>query len=364
MQTLQVDLGLRSYPIYIGHQILSMVGPLCRERAIPSVVVVITDRIVGKLYLAHVVNSLKHHGFTVHTVTLPTGERQKSLGTANRIFTDLIKNRVGRSSAVAALGGGVIGDLAGFVAATYLRGVCFVQIPTTLLAQTDSSVGGKVGVNHPLAKNMIGAFYQPKCVISDVDVLRTLPAREVICGLGEVIKYSVIADAQLFDFINQHLDDFLQLKPDVLLTIIGRCCEIKAALVSKDEFEKGERIILNYGHTIGHALEAAGEYKVYKHGEAILMGMWAENIIAHRRGFISEDAHQRVQQLLERLLPLIPPSRVRTKDALSAMMIDKKTINGKVRMVLPKQIGEVGVVEEISKDEVLSVLKELPVSKS
>jgi 3-dehydroquinate synthase len=364
MQTLQVDLGLRSYPIYIGHQILSMIGPICREHALPSVVVVITDRIVGKLYLAHVVNSLKHHSFTVHTVILPTGEQQKSLGTANRIFTDLIKNRIGRGSAIAALGGGVIGDLAGFVAATYLRGVCFVQLPTTLLAQTDSSVGGKVGVNHPLAKNMIGAFYQPKCVISDVDVLRTLPSREVVCGLGEVIKYSVIADAQLFDFVDQHLDDFLKLKADVLMTIIGRCCEIKASLVSKDEFEKGERIILNYGHTIGHALEAAGEYKVYKHGEAVLMGMWAENIIARRRGLISDDAYQRVQQLLTRLLPLIPPSRIRTKKALSAMAIDKKAIDGKVRMVLPKQIGEVGVVEEISKDEVFSALKELPIPKS
>jgi 3-dehydroquinate synthase len=362
MQTVHVDLGPRSYPIYIGREILSSVGSIYRDRAIPSLVVVITDRIVGKLYLAHVANSLKQHGFAVHTVTVPPGEPQKSLRTASRVFTDLIKNYVGRGSAIAALGGGVIGDLVGFIAATYLRGVCFVQIPTTLLAQADSSVGGKVAVNHPLGKNMIGAFYQPKCVISDVHVLRTLPAREVVCGLGEVIKYSIIADAQLFDFIEQHLDDLLQLKPDALITVISRCCEIKASLVSKDEFEKGERIILNYGHTVGHALEAAGEYKAFRHGEAVLMGMWVENTVAYRRGLMSEEIHQRVQQLLGRLLPRIPPSNVRTKNALSAMAIDKKTIDGKVRMVLPKQIGEAVVAEGVSKDEVLSALKELPLS--
>jgi 3-dehydroquinate synthase len=360
MQTLHVDLGPRSYPIYIGHQILSSVGSIYRDRAIPSVIVVVTDRIVEKLYLTHVVDSLMHHGFIAHTVTVPVGERQKSLGTASRVFTDLIKNHVDRGSAIAALGGGVIGDLAGFVAATYLRGVCFVQIPTTLLAQVDSSVGGKVAVNHPLGKNMIGAFYQPKCVICDVDVLRTLPAREVICGLGEVIKYSIIADAQLFEFTEQHLDDFLQLKPDALMTIIRRCCEIKASLVSRDEFEKGERIILNYGHTIGHALEAAGEYKAFKHGEAVLVGMWVENTVAYRRGLISKENHERLQQLLGRLLPRIPPSEVRTKDTLAAMAVDKKAIDGRVRMVLPKQIGEVCVAEGISKDEVLSALKELP----
>jgi 3-dehydroquinate synthase len=360
MQTLHVDLGSRGYPIYIGHQILSNVGSICRDRAIPSVIVVITDRIVGRLYLAHVVNNLKHHGFIVHTVTVPPGERQKSLGTASRVFTDLIQNHVDRRSTIAALGGGVIGDLAGFIAATYLRGVCLVQIPTTLLAQVDSSVGGKVAVNHPLGKNMIGAFHQPKCVISDVDVLRTLPGREIICGLGEVIKYSIIADTQLFEFTEQHLDDLLQLEPDALMTVIRRCCETKASVVSRDECEKGERITLNYGHTIGHALEVAGKYRAFKHGEAVLMGMWVENTIALQRGLISKENHERVQQLLGRLLPRISSSEVRTKDALAAMAVDKKVIDGRVRMVLPKKIGEVGVVEGISKDEVLSALRELP----
>jgi len=364
MQTLHVDLGPRSYPIYIGQEILSSIGSICSDHAIPSVVVVITDRIVGRLYLMHVTNSLKHQGFTVHTVTVPPGEHQKSLRTANRVFTDLIKNHVGRASAIASLGGGVIGDLAGFVASTYLRGVHFVQIPTTLLAQTDSSVGGKVAVNHPLGKNMIGAFYQPTCVVSDVDVLRTLPAREVVCGLGEVIKYSVIADAQLFEFIERHLDDFLQFKPDALMTVVHRCCEIKASLVSRDEFEKGERILLNYGHTVGHALEAAGAYRAFKHGEAVLLGMWVENTIAYRRGLISKGIHQRVEQLLGRLLPRIPRLEIRSKDVFAAMAVDKKTIDGKLRMVLPKQIGEVTVAEGISKDEVLSALKESPLSFS
>ncbi len=359
MQTLHVELGPRSYPIYLGRQKLSSIGPICRDLNIPSVMVIITDRIVSKLYLSHVANSLKHHGFVVHSIIVPPGEHQKSLRTANRIFTELIKKRVGRNSAIAALGGGVIGDLAGFVAATYLRGVPLVQIPTTLLAQADSSVGGKVAVNHPLGKNMIGAFYQPKCVLSDVDVLRTLPPREVVCGLGEVIKFSVIADAQLFESIEEHLEDLLHLNTDALITVVARCCEIKASLVSKDEVEKGERIILNYGHTVGHALEAAGEYKLFKHGEAVLLGMWVENIIAYQRGLISRETYERMQNLLMRLIPLIPHTRVRRADAVAAMAADKKTVDGRIRMVLPNQIGRVSVTEGIAKEEVQSALKEL-----
>ena len=359
MHTLHVDLGPRSYPIYIGHQILSSIGPVCRDSGVPSPIVIITDRIVGNLYLAHVVNSLKHHGFDVHAITVPPGEPQKSLRTANRIFTNLITNRVGRKSAIAALGGGVIGDLAGFIAATYLRGVPFVQIPTTLLAQADSSVGGKVAVNHPLGKNMIGAFYQPKCVFSDIDVLRTLPEREIVCGMGEVIKFSIIADAHLFGYIEEHLDDLLHLQPDAVTTVIVRCCEIKASLVSKDEVEKGERIILNYGHTIGHALEAAGEYKSLKHGEAVLLGMWAENIVAHNRSLISSEVYRRAQRLLGRVLPLLPRRKIRTRDVLAAMAADKKAVDGNIRMVLPQAIGHVSVAEGITKDEVVVALKEL-----
>jgi 3-dehydroquinate synthase len=362
MQTLHVDLGPRSYPIYIGHQILSTVGRILRDHEIPSPVVVVTDRIVGKLYLPQVTNSLMHHSFSIHPIVITTGERQKSLRTANRIFTDLIKNRIGRNSTIAALGGGVVGDLAGFVAAAYLRGVALVQIPTTILAQADSSVGGKVAVNHPLGKNMIGAFYQPRCVISDVDVHRTLPAREVVCGLGEVIKFSIIADAKLFEFIEQHIDDLLRVDSDALISVIHRCCKIKADIVSKDEVEKGERVVLNYGHTVGHALEAAGEYKGYKHGEAVLLGMWVENIVARRRGLMRKETYQRVQRLLGRLLPRIPCSNVRAKDALAAMSIDKKVHDGKIRMVLAKQIGEVRVVEGIGKDEILSALRELPIA--
>ncbi len=359
MHTIEVDLGPRTYPIYLGNQILSSLGPICRDHAIPSSIVIITDRIVSRLYLSHVENSLKHLEFSVHPIIILPGEHQKSLRTASKIFTDLIKSRIGRNSAVAALGGGVVGDLAGFVAATYLRGVPLVQIPTTLLAQADSSVGGKVAVNHPLGKNMIGAFYQPKCVFSDVDVLRTLPAREVICGLGEIIKFSIIADAHLFEFIDQNLDDLLHLKPDPLATVIARCCEIKASLVSKDEVEKGERIILNYGHTVGHALEAAGEYKALKHGEAVLLGMWTENLIAYQRETISAESYGHIQHLLERLLPLLPPLRVRTPDALAAIAVDKKTLDGKVRMVLPKEIGEVRVTEGITREETLFALKGL-----
>jgi 3-dehydroquinate synthase len=362
MQTLHVDLGSRSYPIYVGHQILSTVGRILREHEIPSPVIVITDRIVEKLYLPQVVDSLKRHSFSVHPIVIPTGERQKSLRMANKIFTDLIKNRIGRTSAIAALGGGVVGDLAGFVAATYLRGVPFVQIPTTILAQADSSVGGKVAVNHPLGKNMIGAFYQPRCVVSDVEVHRTLPPREVVCGLGEVIKSSIIADAKLFDFIERHIDDLLSVDSDALISVLRRCCEIKAGIVSGDEVEKGERAILNYGHTVGHALEAAGEYRGYKHGEAVLLGMWAENVVAQRRGLIGKEAYRRVQQLLGRLLPRIPILNVRARAALTAMSIDKKVRDGKIRMVLAKQIGEVRVVEGIGREEILYALKELQIA--
>jgi 3-dehydroquinate synthase len=360
MDRLHVDLGPRSYPIYLGNQILSSVGPIARDQNLPLTIVIITDRTVGKLYLIHVENSLKHHGFLSQAVVLPPGEHQKSLRTANRIFTELIKNRVGRSAAIVALGGGVIGDLAGFVAATYLRGLPLVQIPTTLLAQADSSVGGKVAVNHPLGKNMIGAFYQPKCVISDVDVLRTLPPREVVCGMGEVIKFSVLGDSRLFQFIVDHLDDLLLLKPEALTTVIARCCEIKASLVSRDEVEKGERIVLNYGHTVGHAIEAAGGYRMYKHGEAVLIGMWVENTIARRRGVVSEETVEPAQRLLRRLLTMLPSYKIPIERVLSAMAVDKKSVAGKLRMVLPRAIGEVGIVEGISREEVLSAVQELP----
>jgi len=359
MQILHVDLGPRTYPIYIGSEILSNVGPIAREHALPPVVVIITDRTVGKLYLPHVSGSLVHHGFTVHAITLLPGERQKSLRTANRIFTELIEKRVGRNSAIVALGGGVIGDLAGFIAATYLRGVSFVQIPTTLLAQADSSVGGKVAVNHPLGKNMIGAFYQPKFVLSDASVLRTLPAREVLCGLGEVVKFSIISDAGLFTFIEDRLDDLLSLRPDAVLTVISRCCEIKSSLVSRDEVERGDRIILNYGHTIGHALEAAGEYRLLKHGEAVLLGMSAENDIAYRRGLLPEESYARMRRLFGRLLSHLPPVSIKFEDALKAIAADKKAVNGKVRMVLPKRIGEVSVAEGIQESEIDIALREL-----
>ncbi len=359
MHTVHVDLGHRSYPIYLGNQILSSLGPICREQEVPSVLVIITDKTVEKLYLSHVSNSLRHNGFTVHEIVIPPGEHHKTLKTANKIFTSLIEKRVGRNSAIAALGGGVIGDLAGFIAATYLRGLPFLQIPTTLLAQADSSVGGKVAVNHPMGKNMIGAFYQPKLVFSDVEVLRTLPQREIVCGLGEVVKFSIISDAELFAYVEQHLNELLKLESDPITTVITRCCEIKASLVSRDEVEKGERIILNYGHTVGHALEAVGEYRALKHGEAVILGMWVENIIAFERGWISREIYERIQCLLERLIPLIPVPSMDEGDALSAMAIDKKALNGKVRMVLPRQIGEVFVADGISKDEVESALKQL-----
>ncbi len=269
----------------------------------------------------------------------------------------MLKKGVGRASAILALGGGVVGDLAGFVAATYQRGLPLVQIPTTLLAQVDSSIGGKTAVNHPLGKNMIGAFHQPVFVWTDVGFLKTLARRDVVCGLGEIIKYGVILDANLFSFLESHLEDILTLRETAVMHVQAICSSLKADLVSHDERESGKRIILNFGHTLGHALEAAGHYRVLKHGEAVLLGMAGESFIAREMGLLASNEHERILALLQRV-PLRFKQGVLSRPAIvGAMGRDKKSVKGKKRFVLPVRIGETAVVDTVPSDLIRKALK-------
>ncbi|MBI4428511.1 MAG: 3-dehydroquinate synthase [Ignavibacteriales bacterium] len=341
----EVSLGERSYPIYVGSDMVSSFAATCDHHGLPKHVALVTDSTVSKLYLKPLEKNLRHFGYQTMAIVFPPGEQQKSLSRANTIFSAMLKSGLGRKSAVIALGGGVIGDLAGFVAATYKRGVPLVQVPTTLLSQVDSSIGGKTAVNHPLGKNMIGAFYQPKFVWADIECLKTLPLREIVCGLGEIIKYGIISDAELFSYLEKNLDQILNLKPESVLHVQATCSAIKAGLVSQDERESGVRVILNFGHTVGHALEAAGKYKVLKHGEAVLLGMMAESYIARELAMIDRDVYAKIVNLIRRVPLKVHVKVLRSKKILEAMGRDKKSVGGKRRFVLPTRIGHVKVVE-------------------
>jgi len=359
VRQIEVSLGDRSYPIVIGRGMLSTLGPTLQQRALSGSIVLITDHHVAPLYLKPVEKHLLHFGFTVHSVVVPAGERQKSLTRASRLYSGMLKAGVGRRSVVIALGGGVIGDLAGFVAATYQRGVHLVQFPTTLLAQVDSSVGGKVAVNHPLGKNMVGAFYQPALVWVDSETLQTLPFREIVCGMGEIVKYGIAFDAEFFRYLETDLNKVMNLEPDDLFHVQSRCLEIKSRIVSEDEKEAGLRALLNFGHTVGHALEAAGDYRVLKHGEAVLLGMICESYIAVKMGMISSETHTRIVELIHRI-PLKPNiGGFKTAKVLRAMKYDKKSEQGRVRFVLPTKIGDARTVENVDSNLVLESLKYL-----
>ena len=354
VKTVRVPLGPRSYPIYIGENLLTGLGPLFSRHNLPRQVVVVTDRNVARLYLAPVVRSLRNSGFGVRSIVVPPGEKQKSLRRADAIFSELIRWRIERRSTIVALGGGVVGDLSGFVAATYQRGINFVQVPTTLLAQVDSSVGGKVGVNHPQGKNMIGSFYQPVFVAADVSTLRSLPRRELVCGLGEVVKYGIIMNKGFFSYTRGHIHDALRMDQKVLSRIVTECCRMKAFVVSKDEREKGLRAILNFGHTVGHALELAGKYRVLKHGEAILMGMAAESFIAYRLGLLSPSEAGRIERaVLSVPLPPLSGLNVSPKNLLSTMRVDKKVEGARIRMVLPASIGNVRLPQPVEERSII-----------
>ena len=345
MQTLTVELNDRSYPITIGAGLLRL--PALLQAAVPaSDVLLVSNTTVAPLYAKSVTSALE--GRNVVEVILPDGERHKSLATAGRVFDVLVANRLGRDAMVLALGGGVVGDIAGFAAACYQRGIGYVQMPTTLLAQVDSSVGGKTGVNHSGGKNLIGAFYQPQSVIADTDTLATLPDRELRAGLAEVIKYGCVWDPLLFDWLDHNMDKLLARDVDALTYSIARSCEIKATVVAKDEREQNLRAILNFGHTFGHAIEAATGYETYLHGEAVGLGMLIAADLSHRLGMIDGAIRDRVRDILVKAgLPTEAP-RIGAGRALELMQMDKKVLAGTVRLVLLEKLGRAIVAADYS----------------
>jgi 3-dehydroquinate synthase len=336
VHTLQVDVGHSRYPITIGAGLLANRGLLdghIRGRDL----LIVTNTTVARLYLAKLTDSLA--GRRVAECILPDGEQHKTLQTAGWVFDALVGQKMNRDATVLALGGGVVGDIAGFAAACYQRGVGYVQIPTTLLAQVDSSVGGKTGVNHSGGKNLIGAFYQPLAVIADTDTLATLPDRELRAGLAEVIKYGCVWDPLLFDWLDNNMAKLLARDVDALTYSIARSCEIKATVVAKDERERNLRAILNFGHTFGHAIEAATAYETYMHGEAVGLGMLIAADLSCRLGLIDGAVKDRVRDILERAgLPTEAP-RVGAARALDLMQMDKKVLGGAVRLVLLEKLG-------------------------
>ena len=341
MKTLYVELGDRRYPIYIGPGLLGR-PELLRPHIPGRQVLVVSNTTVAPLYLERTCAALT--GLRHEAVILPDGEQYKTLAVLDEVFTALLRHHFDRNCTIVALGGGVVGDMAGFAAACYQRGVHFIQIPTTLLAQVDSSVGGKTGVNHPLGKNMIGAFYQPRCVLADTDTLATLPDRELSAGLAEVIKYGLIRDLPFLEWLEAHLEALLACEAGALSEAIERSCRNKAEIVAADEREAGERALLNLGHTFGHAIETGAGYGVWLHGEAVAAGMALAADLSARLGWLSGEQVGRILALLERAhLPLAPPPDLTADDFLRLMAVDKKVQDGRLRLILLRGSGQ-GVI--------------------
>ncbi|MGE0079958.1 MAG: 3-dehydroquinate synthase [Thiohalomonadaceae bacterium] len=355
MKTLRVELGERSYPIYIGSGLLGrteLLAPHIRGRQ----VLVVTNETVAPLYLEKLNAGLGD--YQVDSLVLPDGEAYKTLGTLNSVFDRLLERRFDRRCTLVALGGGVIGDLTGFAAACYQRGVAFIQVPTTLLSQVDSSVGGKTGVNHPLGKNMIGAFHQPRCVIADTDTLNTLDDRQLRAGLAEVIKYGLINDPEFFRWLEANLDRLLARDPEALAYAIERSCRDKAAIVAEDETESGARALLNLGHTFGHAIETGMGYGAWLHGEAVATGMLLAAQLSQRLGWIGAADTARVHGLLSRAgLPVKAPTDLDSRRFLELMAVDKKVQDGQLRLVLLKGIGHSVVTAEASTADITATLE-------
>ncbi|MCT7360175.1 3-dehydroquinate synthase [Thalassolituus pacificus] len=348
MNTLTVDLGDRSYPIFIGAGLLgnsALFTPYIKGRQ----VLIVTNETVAPLYLQQVKEALA--GYQVDEVILPDGEAYKDLTTLNLIYDALLQKQHNRTTTLLALGGGVVGDMCGYAAASYQRGVNFIQVPTTLLSQVDSSVGGKTGVNHPLGKNMIGAFHQPQCVIADTGTLNTLPERELSAGLAEVIKYGLICDPAFYQWIKENIAALMAREPKALAYAIERSCQDKAEVVAQDETESGIRAILNLGHTFGHAIEAHQGYGQWLHGEAVGTGMLMAADLGWRMGHVSSEELRELRSLLQASgLPVVGPLNMSADDYLSRMQVDKKVLDGRIRLVLLQRIGEAYMTSEVPKD--------------
>ncbi len=356
MKKLNLNLGEKSYPIYIGENLLSQADYLTKHIS-GNQVMIVSNATVAPLYIDKVKSLLTD--FEVSEVILPDGEQYKNLDTVNQIFTSLLENRFDRSSTLIALGGGVVGDMTGYAAACYQRGVNFIQIPTTLLSQVDSSVGGKTGVNHPLGKNMIGAFYQPKAVIIDVDTLDTLPNREFSAGMAEVIKYGLLGNENFLSFIEKNVDSLMNKEKSSVIDAIYQSCKDKANIVAEDELEAGKRALLNLGHTFGHAIENSMGYGNYLHGEAISIGMYMAAVMSEKEGFIDQSQVSRVKSILENCeLPTRLTGKINFSDFSKSMSVDKKVLKGKIRLVLLKPIGAAFVSDDYHKEFLDQTIKE------
>ena len=353
---LEVDLGDRSYPIFIGTDLLAA-AEIFEQHIHGRSVLIVSNSTVAPLYLDAVQQALDDAGIRRDEIILEDGEQYKTMASVESVIDLLLTRRHDRRTTLIALGGGVIGDIAGFAASIYQRGVNFIQIPTTLLAQVDSSVGGKTGVNHPLGKNMIGAFFQPQCVIADINTLNTLPARELSAGLAEVIKYGLICDADFFHWLEGNMAGLLKLDQELLAQAVMVSCQDKARVVEQDEREAGLRAILNLGHSFGHAIETVKGYGNWLHGEAVAAGMVMAIDLSIREGWIDEDVRQRTVALLQQAgLPVTPPGDITIEQYLETMSIDKKAVDGKINLVLLRAMGDAFLTADYNHEKLLQTL--------
>src|SRR5215212_405100 len=359
MRRIDVSAGTNRYPIYIEHGLTAHLGRLLEQSKSPARQFFVSSPLVWKLHGKAIAKAVPR----TEPILLPDGERHKQLVTVSRAYESLIKLEADRGSGIVAVGGGVIGDMAGFIASSYLRGIGLIQVPTTLLAQVDSSIGGKVGVNHPLGKNLIGAFYQPSLVVIDPAMLETLPRREFRAGLYEVTKYGMTSSRDLFDRIDRDIDAIFARKGDALLPVIAESCQIKASVVSLDEKEAGPRRMLNFGHTAGHALESVTKYKSFRHGEAIAYGMLVAAEIGLARGLMPEADRHALGAIIMKLGPLPPVGDLSTKEVLAAAKHDKKIVSGTLHYVLCTGIGSWITAQDVTEDELGKALKKIGLKK-
>ncbi len=358
MQQVQVELGIRSYPIFIGQNLLQQ-NTYLSDYLSGKKALIVTNDTIAPLYLKQVQQAMVSCG-ELGVVVLPDGEKYKDLTHLDLIFSALLENNFARDCVIVALGGGVVGDMAGFAASCYQRGVEFIQLPTTLLSQVDSSVGGKTAVNHPLGKNMIGAFYQPQSVLIDTNCLSTLPAKEFAAGMAEVIKYGIIWDADFFSWLEQNVEPLKTLDKDALTYAIARCCQIKADVVAEDETERGVRALLNLGHTFGHAIEAEMGYGVWLHGEAVATGTIMAALTSLKLGLIQQTDFDRVARIMQAFdLPITSPENMTFDSYIKHMRRDKKVLAGQIRLVLPTSIGTAEVFSDVKESLLAEVISQV-----